>query len=359
MRYVVRMDIPDPFFLLDSNGRQYIFLDRREYGVFQEKSAEAGPRAMLLEPLIDEARRIYGAIPLPHALALHILSCYGVAGERIAVPTNFPLDIADFLRAKGVTLEVCSSIYPERLVKTSEEVAFIREALRRTDAAFLLIEKLLGGATIKGDELWYGTTLLTSEYVKQRVDETLLRYDMIATEGMIVACGAQAAMPHHPGSGPIRPCQTIVCDIFPRNRTSGYFADVTRTYVKGEPPEKVRRMYAAVREAQRSVLERLRPGLREGEAHQSAVEAFTERGFVTVGDAGFIHGTGHGLGLDVHEEPFLRASRDGLLEEGNIVTVEPGLYEPGLGGVRIEDVVVITPSGCGLLTAEPREYIIP
>lgn len=359
MFYRVGVHVPDPFFLLEKDDKQYVFLDSREYGVFQEHNENPNIECVLLDPIIARANKLTEDVSWQYKLGFHLLKMYDVLGVEIFIPANFPVMMADYLRSKGAKLTPISPFYPERLKKSAKEVAALRESLVRTQKAFALIEQVLRDSTIEGDEIKYNGETLTSELLKARVEQVLLEQDMINIEGMIISCGSQAAIPHHPGSGVLRPNQTIICDIFPQHRATGYFADMTRTYVKGEPSEDVRNMYAAVLRAQETAMEKLRPGMKGKEVHQICVDIFAELGYESnVGERGFCHGTGHGLGLDIHEEPFMRMVSEPVLEVGQVITVEPGLYYSEKGGVRIEDVVVVTADGCENLTQYHKDYII-
>jgi len=185
----------------------------------------------------------------------------------------------------------------------------------------------------------------------------MLEEDLLNVEGIIISCGPHAAIPHHRGSGPLRPNETIICDIFPRYRGNHYFADMTRTYVKGAPSPELKKLYAAVFEAQTKAIAMVRPGIRFADVHEKCVEIFAKRGYHS-GNKGFIHGTGHGLGLDIHEAPYVSKGQTGVFEEGHVVTIEPGLYYPKLGGVRLEDVVWVTKNGCENLTNYPKNFVI-
>ncbi len=358
MFYAVRTPIVDPFFYLDTGERKYVFLDHREYGVFAEHNTNPAIELVLVNSLMEEATKIEGQGSGASKLAYLLLQKYGLLNERIEVSNNLPLETADFLRAKGVNLVVKNPFFPERLRKAPHEVDAIRDALVRTQHAYTHIEGVLRKSTIEGDQVIYEGEPLTSERLKQEVEKILLSHDMTNDEGIIISCGSHAAIPHHRGTGMIRPHQTIVCDIFPRHRETGYFADMTRTYVKGTPSEEIQKMYAAVLEAQERAIEQVKPGVTMGDIHQFCIDAFLERGY-HYGDKGFVHGTGHGLGIDIHEFPYVRHGAQSVFEPGHVVTIEPGLYYPEIGGVRIEDVVVVTDDGCRNLTDYHKEYIIP
>lgn len=357
--YAVRMTVPDPFFLIESAGTTYAFLDSREYGILKEKNQNDALEVVLLDPLIQKATELPVASTTENMLALYLIQEYLPEGEVIEVPKDFPLSIADFLREQGVELQIAHPFFPERLIKTADEVNAVRDALVRTQVAFAYIEEMLAAATIVGNEIHYEGNVVTTEYVRFEVEKRLLEKNMMNVDGIILSCGAQAAIPHHEGEGPWRPHSTIICDIFPRHRSTGYCADMTRTYVKGQPSEEVRNMYAVVQEAQEAAIAAVKPGVTGAEVHAVCVEVFRKHGYESgVPERGFCHGTGHGLGLDVHEPPSVSGSAHAPLEAGHVVTIEPGLYYPEHGGVRIEDVVVVTEDGCTNLTDYPKEYII-
>jgi Xaa-Pro aminopeptidase len=396
MFYAVRTPIPDAFFYLDTGDHKYVFLDHREYGVFEEHLRDTSFRTnegmrpaegwsasggnpddtesggisrqriettdvelVLVNPLMEfaSAQALARSESVVGWLAYMILEKYAVLNEPIEVSNNLPLEMADFLRAKEVSIVVKNPFFPERLRKAPYEVDAIREALVRTQHAYTHIEEVLRNATIDGDSVIYQGEPLTSERLKSEAEKILLSHDMTNDEGIIISCAGHAAIPHHRGAGMIRPHQTIVCDIFPRHRETGYFADMTRTYVKGEPSEEIAKMYAAVLEAQERAIEQVKPGVTMGDIHQSCIDTFLDKGYHH-GDKGFVHGTGHGLGIDIHEYPYVRRDSHAVFEPGHVVTIEPGLYYPDIGGVRIEDVVVVTDDGCRNLTDYHKEYII-
>lgn len=355
MLYLVGMEIPDPFFYIDTGEKKYVFLDKREIGVFREESRNPEIEAVPLEPFIEEAERIEGKEGRAAKIALHLARTYGM--EEVEVPTAFPLDIADILRSNGVKLAPASSFCPWRARKSEEEKGFIRSSIQRTAETFRRIEDILRESLIEDGKLLFRGVPLTSETLKKEVEHVLVSNGMYSAEGIVISHGTQAAMPHHRGSGTLRPNETIVCDIFPRDRATGYFGDMTRTYLKGDPPVELQDMYGAVLAAQEAALATVRPGIEAQSVHEAACQVFRDRGF-DIGEKGFIHGTGHGLGLEVHEEPFVRAGSKTVLEPGHVITIEPGLYYPDLGGIRIEDVVYVTEEGHENLTEHPKEFVV-
>lgn len=347
--------ISDPFYYLEHEGKQYVFLSAIDIGAFNA-GKQSQVEAIAVGELANAAREQGG--DFVSQLGNVILDRYQVSGA-VVVPSNFPAGVADGLRALGVDLEVLTNWCPERGRKSPEEISALAAAASATTKAYEYIEQVLAAAAIEEDTIIYNSQVLTSERLKREVAKLLLDHDLTSPEGMIIASGVQAADPHHEGSGSLLPHSTIVVDIFPQHLTSHYFADMTRTYVKGDPLHKeVRKMYAAVAEAQRASLAALRPGISGKEAYEISANVIREHGF-DVGEKGYIHSLGHGLGVEVHEAPNLSPRSDVVLEPGHVVTVEPGLYYPEWGGVRIEDTVVITEDGHQNLTNYPQNWQIP
>lgn len=358
MLYAVKVEITDPFFLIDTGNKKYVFLDNREFGLFEEKNNNPNIENILLDPLLREAKQIERETNLTNKLAFILLKKYGLTGgEPIGVSWNFPTSMADFLRSEGVELTLMDSFYPERAEKSSEEVNAIKESILKIERVFEYIRETLSESTIQGEELLYKKKILTSELLKGQVERLLLEEDMVNDEGIIISSGLQTAIPHHPGEGPIKANQPIVCDIFPKSRSTGYFADITRTFVKGEPSSELQSMYEAVLKAQAEGVKAVGPGVKTSEVHKICSQVFIDSGY-DVGNKGFTHATGHGVGLDVHEKPRLESSSEAELKSGNVVTVEPGLYYPKIGGIRIEDTVLVTKNGRDSLSGYPKDWII-
>ena len=357
MFYVTKAQIVDPFFYVDTGEKKYVFLDSREFEVFKEKNKDKSIEPVLLDLLQKEIAEFDKKVPLEHQTALLLLEKYNVVNETIYVPTSFPLDMADYLRSKGVILKPEKPFFSQRCRKNSEEIDHIKASIKKTLPAFERIEEILRTSIIQEDKIIYKDETLTSELLKEEVELLFFNKGMENTEGIIISSSAQAAIPHHSGSGIIRPHQTIICDIFPRNKESGYFADITRTYIKGKPSKEVQKMYDTVLASQLVGIKAIKPGIKASDVHEICADIFLEAGF-DVGDKGFIHSTGHGIGIDIHEEPRLRENTDAVLEEGNVITVEPGLYYPKLGGVRIEDDVLVTKDGFENLVNYHKVFVI-
>ena len=181
-----------------------------------------------------------------------------------------------------------------------------------------------------------------------------------------MAGGPQAADPHERGHGPLKAGESIIVDIFPVDLSTRYYSDMTRTFVKGEPNDGLQEMYDAVLESQEAALSMIRAGVNGRDVHRKVAEVLHEAGYKTnVHDQeegkplteGFFHGTGHGVGLELHEAPRVSLADEELIP-GDVISVEPGVYDPNVGGVRIEDLVVVTEEGCRNLTKFPKEFRI-
>lgn len=290
---------------------------------------------------------------------LELLRDFGL--QRLLVPPDFPIEFADFLRRFGIELKVVPApVFPQRLVKTPAEIEYIRQSIQAAEKGMEAAIAAIRQATVEDRMLRLGGEVLTSERVRRLIHQVLLEEDCLG-QHTIVAGGEKGCDPHQEGSGPLRPNEPIVIDIFPRNSTSGYFGDITRTVVKGEAPTSVVDLYNAVHRGQQWALGRIGAGVDGRQIHQGILKMFEEAGYKTGSRdgrmQGFFHGTGHGLGLEIHEPPRI-SSRGDKLASGQAVTVEPGLYYPGLGGVRIEDVVVVRDKGCENLTTFPHFLVV-
>ncbi len=278
--------------------------------------------------------------------------------KRIEVPSDFSVTHADGLRTRGYTVEAKPDpFFPERMVKSREEIARLTESLRITEEALGSAIELIRNSTAKPDgTLWISGKPLTAELVRKAMHLIMMERDCVA-QHTIVACGVQGVDPHNEGSGPLKANEPIVMDVFPQHATSRYFADITRTVVKGHASPKVKKMFEAVKQGQELAFSMIRDGVDGSAVHRAILDVFTQLGFQT-GEQdgrmqGFFHGTGHGVGLEIHESPRVGTTPD-ILKAGMVVTVEPGLYYMDAGGMRIEDTVVVTADGCQVLTEAPK-----
>jgi Xaa-Pro aminopeptidase len=357
---------PDPVICLRAAGKRYLAVSALEYGR-AEKEAPVDELVSFDElELIKLARELKSGARAFAAATANLLERLGAEGSPVTVPPHFGVAYADELRARGFKIEADGRHFADlRRVKTEQEILNIEEAQRAVEEACAHAVGILEEAEVADDGglRWRGETL-TSELLRAEIEVELLRRGCAADEGTITAGGPQAADPHERGSGPLRAGEAIILDIFPRTQESRYYADMTRTFVKGEPGAGLQKMYDAVLEAQETALSMIRAGVNGRDVHEKVSDILHEKGYKTgkhdqkPGEPlteGFFHGTGHGVGLEVHEAPRV-STVDEELRAGDVVTVEPGLYEPGVGGVRIEDLVVITEEGCRNLTNFSKEF---
>ena len=288
------------------------------------------------------------------------------AGQKLKVSDpfgkGFPIEYADQLRQKGYQLRSKSEpFYEKRIIKNKMEIKAISDAQRQTERAVQKAVDVLRKSKIKGRYIYFKGKRVTSEMIKQIINVSLMEADCIAAH-TIVSCGKQCVDPHDQGSGPLLAHQSIIMDVFPRSSHTRYFADMTRTFVKGKASEKLKKMYRTVREGQEIAFRSIKDGADGMKIHEAIMRRFEQTGFKTgeIGGRmqGFFHGTGHGVGLDIHEPPRVSRGRD-ILKAGEVVTVEPGLYYLDAGGVRIEDMVLVTKKSCINLTKFPKFLEIP
>ena len=286
-----------------------------------------------------------------------------VTEKKLSVNADFPLGLAEKLRRAGFKIKISEeALCPQREVKTANEISAVKNSQRAAVAAMNAAIKQIAAAKIGKDGiLRSGKTILTSELVRATICHTLLDHDCIATE-TIVACGSHSADPHERGTGPLRAGHPIVLDIFPRSGTTGYWGDLTRTVCRGPAPAELKKMFTAVNAAHAAALNAVKAGAWTDDVHAAAAGELDRRGFKTEPingiPQGFIHGTGHGVGLEIHEAPRVSSAVHKKLRAGNIITIEPGLYYPHIGGVRIEDTILVTKEGHQIFAPCPRKLEI-
>jgi Xaa-Pro aminopeptidase len=358
-RYLSGFTAPDPFVTLYT-GETHLLVSALEYG-----RAKRNARAETVErhSEYDHRKNLeeYGQTEGGHRTLATFLDAHGV--ESVATPVDFPLGTADGLRDRGVTVEADydDTVESIRATKTDEEVEHIRAAQKANEAAMARAEELLAEADVEDGTLVFDGEALTSERVKQEIEIELLRHGC-ALDETIVACGADAADPHDRGSGPLSADEAIIIDIFPRSKETGYYADMTRTFCVGDPSEEIAEWYDLTLEAQEAALDAIEAGVTGSDVHGAVCDVYEDAGLPTLRsdettETGFIHTTGHGVGLDIHEFPRV-SEQDNELQAGHVVTVEPGLYDPAVGGVRIEDLVVVTEDGHENLTDYEKSLVL-
>ncbi len=339
MLYFGKVFVPDPFIAFSCKGKRIAVVSQLEFSrVRKEGSFD---EVLSMEETIFTARKnARKPLSYPASSIAFLGRKYKI--KSFTVSNNFPCGPAFQLKELGVKLNVSEGmLLPEREFKSDQEAEFIKQGNAASSAGFKVVEKILKKAEIRRGYLYYEGRRLTSEYVQEAIAVACLRLGAVSAN-TIVAGGDQACDPHCRGNGPLKANELIIVDIFPRISSTGYHGDMTRTYLKGVASEAQKKLYATVLDAEQEAIREHRSGKSATLIYKSVVEKFVKAGYRTGKEngvpVGFIHGLGHGLGLAVHEPPRVNPSGT-RLKTGQVITVEPGLYYPGLGGARVEDVV--------------------
>lgn len=349
LRHEVPVSISDPFVYVEQNGTRTAFVGSLEIPRLEGiPGLDVVPLEELgLDELVAQGFKWHEMTP-----ELVLRACRSSKVASAVTPRDFPLQVADFLRSHEIELEARGELFDERRrVKTGAELEGIRRAQRAAEKAMAAIQtRLREGLPATAEELQATAMRVFS-------DEAMLVDDLV-----LVSSGAQTTIGHEPGHGPVAEGEPIVVDLFPRDPASGCYADMTRTFCLGEPPEELVRYHELVRRALDLAYETIRPGVTGAEAHRVVCGLFEEHGYRTqlskapgeVLTEGFFHSLGHGVGLEVHELPGLGRTGEEIVA-GDVLAVEPGLYRAGFGGCRLEDLVLVTADGCEVLTDFPYE----
>ena len=351
--YATRFRAPGPFVFLWTPNEKIMLAHNLE--IDRARDQACVNRVLPYTQYEKRAKERIQERPDGNAVLLELLRDLGLG--TLQVPADFPLGTADFLRGEGIELAIATEpLFPQRTIKDATEIENVRRAMRAAEAGMETAIEGLCAADVRDGVLFLNGDVLTSERLRRMVHQTLMDCDSIG-EHTIIASGDQGCDPHQVGFGPLRAGETIIIDIFPRDEASGYYGDLTRTVCKGPASKPLRHLYETVLGAQQLGLDHIRPGAEGRLIHKSIQRFFVDAGYET-GEQdgymqGYIHSTGHGLGLEIHEGP--RIGRHGdVLESGHVVTMEPGLYYRGLGGVRIEDTVVVCEGGYENLCSLPK-----
>lgn len=356
--YLGKFGVPDPFIAIKKGAKRIAALSQLEYSRGLKESAF--DTILSLEEWLDRARAKFGKADVGVAETIATIAAkYRISGFK--VPGDFPASVAFDLKALGIEIvPVKGSVFPARETKTEQELDYLKEGNRCSAAGIRAAEKALKESKIKNGYLYWGGKRLTSERLRETIEMACLQAGSISLD-TIAAAGDQACDPHCAGSGPIRANELIIVDVFPRVSRTGYHGDMTRTFLKGTPSDAQRKLVATVAAAQKQAVKQVKTGVNGKAIHFSIVDIFDSKGYETKrtenGAVGFFHGTGHGLGLDVHEAPRVSIVNC-KLKRNSVVTIEPGLYYPGLGGCRIEDVVAVTDDGPRLLSKYHYKWIV-
>jgi Xaa-Pro aminopeptidase len=361
LRHEVPRLVPDPFLYLELDGERHIVVSSMEIPVLE------GLDGLQLHPLeeygVDELRRSgLSSSELGDEIALRAVRALNVT--RATVPASFPVLLADRLRDAGVELTPDRETFDRRRrSKSGAELAGIRRAQAASDAAMGAARDLIGAARPNGEGvLELDGEPLTSERVKGAIRGVFVEHG-VTCDDFIVSHGPQSAIGHHLGEGAIRASEPIVIDIWPRDDASSCYADMTRTFVVGDVRDEVAEWHRLARQALEQARESIRPGVTGKSVFDGVCEIFEGAGYPTQRtkaegetlESGFFHSLGHGVGLEVHEQPMLGMTGHDELVPGDVLAIEPGLYRAGFGGCRLEDLVLVTDSGAETLTRFPYD----
>jgi Xaa-Pro aminopeptidase len=352
MLYAVRMFVPDPFIYLRLDGKCSIVMNDLEIDRARQQARHC--RVLSLGQAQKRLRREGIKQPgLSHVIRM-ILRARRL--KKIFVPEDFSLGLARQLSKLKIKVRVKEGVFfPEREIKSAEEVKKISAALMMAEVGLAEgIQALKNSKIGRRRRLMYHNVPLTSEKLRAIIDTAIIQAGGLARH-TIVAGGRQGCDPHEQGHGALRAHEPIILDVFPRSQKTGYYGDITRTVLKGRASEALRKAYHTVEQGQELAFERMKHRVPGREVHMAVQDLFQQEGYKTGRHhgrmQGFFHGTGHGLGLEVHEAPRMGVNSRDVLRPGHVVTVEPGLYYSELGGgVRLEDVALITGDGPRNLT---------
>jgi Xaa-Pro aminopeptidase len=359
MRHEVPLAIPDPFLYAEHGGERVVVVSSLEAP--RIGAADPGLEVIPTEALGLDELIAQGIQRDEVDLHVYTRACQELGITDAVVPATFPLELADWLRANGIEVTADRELFADRRRrKTAAEIAGLRRAQRACEAALDVAREMLRSASVNGTLVLEGEPL-TSERIKAEVERVFSEHGAYADE-FIVAHGAQTAIGHEGGHGPILPGEPITFDLFPKDRESGVYTDMTRTFVVGDISDELREWHTLCKEALDRVVAAVKPGVNGRTLFEIPCELFAEHGYPTqltkapgeVLHDGFFHSLGHGVGLEVHERPSLGRAGDDLVP-GDVIALEPGLYRQGVGGVRLEDIALVTDDGVEVVTQYPYD----
>lgn len=360
MLYASRLVAPDPFTFFQTKTRAYLMLSDLEI----DRGRTTAPHCNCLSLTAYQKKCVDTGLERPKLSEIVGAALMDKKIHTVWVSETFPLAIARDLDRLGIDVHVRDGLFfPEREFKSDEEIKYLTQAQRTAEAGMEAAVEVLKEAKVgpKNKIIWRGKPL-TSEKLQEIIAEAALRKGGIAGH-TIAAGGLHAVDPHDRGTGPIPANMPIIIDIFPRIEKTGYFGDITRTFVKGKATDAAWGLYEAVGNAQKAALNEITDGVASEIPHLKVHQVFREAGYKTGRIdgrmQGFYHGTGHGVGMEIHEMPRMGKQSAGLLLTGQVITVEPGLYYTEIGGVRLEDMVVVTGKRPKNLTRFPKFFEIP
>jgi len=361
MYHFSRFDASDPYLAFRIGGIKMGLSVPMEYARMAKDSAF--DQVLLLPEIVEGAVKRFklgkDARPTTCQIVQHVAKLYNVREFRIGA--RFPARLAFQLKDAGIKLDIADNgdLLPERAFKTAEEIDALRKGNKASAAGLRVVARTLEEATIRRGEVIHKGRVLTSERLRDMISIATMEHGAVAFD-TIAAGGDQACNCHQAGDGPIRAGELIVVDIFPRRIADGYWGDMTRTFLKGKASDAQRRLVRTVKRGHELAIKAVKPGAACGTVQKVVDDFFAKEGYKTVKNSrepeGFFHAIGHAIGLEVHEQPILRAKAKAKLKKGMVITIEPGLYYRGLGGCRIEDVLHVVKDGSEKLSSAPYKW---
>jgi len=362
LRHEVPLAVPDPFLYVEVAAKRIVVVSSLEAGRIRDLGTDLDVLTLEDVGVDDLLKRGLDSYAVERDL--HLSACRTLGLEAAVTPNGFPLGQADYLRSQGIELTADQRFFDERRrVKTEQELAGIRRACRAVEAGVAVGVELLRGTSRANGVLTLNGEPLTCERIRLEVERAFGEHGAAAEE-FTVSHGVQTAVGHDGGSGPISADDVVLFDLFPRDRESACYSDFTRTFSVGKPSDELAEYHRLAKEALDLAVAAVKPGVKGSDIHRLVCDFFHEHGHKTQlhkedGEAlrdGFFHATGHGVGLEVHERPGVGRVGSEPLVEGDVIALEPGLYRHGYGGVRLEDLILVTAGGAEVLTSFPYDF---
>ncbi len=355
--YATKFSVPDPVIYIEHRSKKYLVLSNLEIDR-AIKQADVD-HCLSLTSFQQKAKKNVQSPNIADIIS-EVLKTKKIT--KLLVPKYTGFELVDGLRKLGYEVKPGQSpFYPARLIKNVQEIAYINKVQKAVFAGMQMVHDVLAQTKIKNNRLIYKGKALTSENLRQMLNVFLMQKGYLASD-TIVACGKHSIDPHDVGQGLLRPHQSIIVDVFPKSLKSMYYGDATRTFCRGQAPEKLKDLYETVKQGQKLALTKIKHGVDAQNVHQTVQNFFDGRGYPTSEkkgrQQGFFHSTGHGIGLELHEEPVRIGPKSFKLKKGHVVSVEPGLYYSDIGGVRLEDLVAVTSESCKVLAHFPKKLEI-
>lgn len=356
VRYLLK-GVSNDSFIIDTGREISVFAENCDMGALQEEAQRSKNKDVKLIPVekvFEKAAKEPGKERVGVKLASAVVRELDLIGSIIFVSNDFSLAMADYLRKRNMVLNTVERLYPERKHKSRQELNDIYSNIISVKRAFSLIESVLRFSKTEAGCLFYKDEVLTSQRLRHIVELFLFNEEMVSPRRPIISCGIESANPRRLGTGLLLPGEPIVCDIYPVHRGNGFYTDITRTYVKGSARSEVKKAYQDVANVFQELARLVKPGMLAKDIQLACCQYFSSKGR-EVGDKGFIHSVGHGIGLENHEPPFINAFSEDVIEEGDVICLEPGLYYKEWGGIRLEDMFLVEKEGAVNMSGREKE----